>query len=296
MDELGKALRAGLGGSAPGGVAGDMLGDLVAHHPLDTAGRVNSAGVVGDQRRLVVIGGGGPLGAAVLERLLASGAWHRVAAVVSQPVAVALQGFEAWPSTPMLDAPPTAQQRAATAVLVFDRERQANGREAAFVRPQPGHLAATGRWLLQAGVRRLVVVLPHAPALLPQAVRAGLASLDEQALAALGFEHLVLVRPAHGVGTQAPPAGGRWGDRVARLVLGQLAWMVPQREQALRVGKVADFVTALSRALPGTPHGTRVAPPELLWDWAQPGGGEALLQAWLQGRTLPAVQQSGRRW
>ena len=66
-------------------------------------------------------------------------------------------------------------------------------------------------------------LLPHAPALLPQSLRAGLASLDEQALAALGFEHLVFVRPAQ-LGRDAASAHTRRptlaaGHRLARALL-----------------------------------------------------------------------------
>ena len=36
------------------------------------------------------------------------------------------------------------------------------------------------------------------------------------------------------------------------------------------------------------PAGTRVVAPELLCDWAQPGAGPQVLQAWLAGQPLPA--------
>ena len=138
------------------------------------------------------------------------------------------------------------------------------------------------------GVQRLLLVLPHAPGLLPQALRAGLATLDEQAVAALGFAQLVLVRPAR----QAAAGDRSTGllPRVARAALAQLHWMVPQREQALRPAKVARFVADLALALPAMASGTRVVPPEMLWDWAQPGAGPAVLQAWLQGRPGPVLR------
>ena len=83
-----------------------------------------------------------------------------------------------------------------TAVVVFDRARHANGREAAFGHPQPADLPALATQLRQVGVTSLVVVVPHAPGLLPQALKAGLATLDEGAVAALGFAHLVFMRSA----------------------------------------------------------------------------------------------------
>lgn len=263
------------------------------------------------RRRLLLLGAGGPLGSAVLEQLLGSSAWHGVATLVTQPMAVALRGLEAWPvAEGFLDQPPQLPWAPDTAVLVFDRERGGHlgalglprhagtavrrGREATLWRPDPAVLAALGGWLRQAGVRQLLVVLPHAPGLLPQALRAGLATLDEAALAALGFEHLVFVRPARDGGGNRQ--SGTALQRLGLNLLHQMQWMVPQRQQALRPARVASFVAALARALPQVPPGTRVVAPELLWDWAQPGGGAPLLEAWLHGRSLPATGLPARRW
>jgi hypothetical protein len=237
-------------------------------------------------RGLLVAGGAGPLGSAVLERALAIGPWRPVTALVTQPIEVALDGLRVsqapvdWSMAPETMVPEMSG-RAECALIVFDRDASVHGREAAFLRPQPADLPALARWLQRAGVRRLMLVLPHAPSLLPAALKAGLASLDEQAVAALGFEQFTIVRP-----TRAGPAGegadasGRL-HRLARALLSQLHWMVPQREQPLRAVKVAEFVIELASRLPDAAHGTRVVPPELLWDWAQPGGGERVLQAWL---------------
>lgn len=242
----------------------------------------------------VIVGAAGPLGSAVLERALAAGGYAQVLALVTHPIEVALRGLVAVPVDAALAAPPA--WRADAAIVVFDRERSLrHGRERAFFRPGPERLATLARWLQEAGVRRLAVVLPHAPALLPQALKAGLASLDEQAVAALGFEHLVFVRPTRQDGGAGAAIVSR-GARLARAWLGQLRFMVPLREQPLRAGKVAEFVIALLGALPASTPGTRVAPPELLWDWAQPGGGAAVLQAWLAGRAAPTLAQPRQRW
>lgn len=250
-------------------------------------------------RRLLLLGAGGPLGSAVLEQVLGSSAWAGVATLVTQPMAVALRGLEAWPVVPgFIAQPPALPWAPDSAVLVFDRERGGRhgrpGREAALWRPDPAALTALGRWLVDAGVRELLVVLPHAPGLLPQALRAGLASLDEAALAALGFDHLVFVRPARQGGAEA--AAGSALQRLGLNLLRQMHWMVPQRQQALRPARVAAFVAALARALPGVPPGTRVVSPELVWDWAQPGGGAPVLDAWLHGRTLPGAPLAAQRW
>ena len=86
-------------------------------------------------------------------------------------------------------------------------------------------------------------------------------------------------------------SSGFW-PRVAGAVLSQMQLMVPQRQQPLRAARVAQFVADLALALPAAGPGTRVVAPELLWDWAQPGGGAALLQAWLAGpgAACPAPQ------
>jgi hypothetical protein len=238
----------------------------------------------GHVRQAIMAGAAGPLGSAVLEQLLGGGAFARVHALVVGPMAPALRGFVPLHVDRLAAGPaPPAE----TAVVVFDRERFSFGREEAFARPRPQELPALARALLAAGVAHLVVVLPHAPALLPQALKAGLASLDESAVAALGFQHLVFVRPAQaGGGT----AGGSWLQRVAHGVLAQLRWMVPQREQPLRPLKVAQFVAQLARQLPLAPPGTRVVAPEWVWLSAQPGHAAGdVVQRWLAGEALPGV-------
>ncbi len=271
------------------------------HAGLDAS---RPAAAAGARRHLVVAGAAGPLGSAVLEQALALPHWPRVSALVTQPLDVALRGLVAVQiDAARLDSAPRLHPAPDTAIVVFDRERSRHGREAAFLRPQPGELPAFAAWLQRQGVHRLVLVMPHAPSLLPHALKLGLANLDEQAVAALGFEQLTIVRPTRGGGAGLEPSaagtGGRWTrllTSVAAGVLSQLQWMVPQRDQPLRAAKVAEFVIALARALPEAAAGTRVAPPELVWDWAQPDGGDRLLESWLQqGRWDPPAAPQ-RRW
>ncbi|HSW08132.1 hypothetical protein [Aquabacterium sp.] len=252
-------------------------------------------------QQLVIAGAAGPLGAAVLEQALGQGQWGAVSALVTQPLEVALRGLVAVQVGAELSPAAAFAKPPDTAIVVFDRERSFHGREAAFLRPQPDRLAALARWLQAQGVQRLVLVMPHAPSLLPQALKAGLASLDEQAVAALGFAQFVIVRPTRlGAGAEAEGLTTNWPhamlSRLAAGLLAQLRWMVPQRDQPLRASKVAQFVIALAQALPQWPTGTRVAPPELLWDWAQPGGGEPVLQAWLRDGRWSAAVQPAQRW
>ena len=128
----------------------------------------------------LVVGAGGTLGSAVLAEALTAGRFQRVAAIVAGPLATAVRG--------LLPITWAELQRAVdsgcdTAFLVFERERHSNGRDDAFLRPEPADLLPLAQSLRAAGVRRLLVVVPHAPALLPHALKAGFASRDEGAVA-----------------------------------------------------------------------------------------------------------------
>jgi hypothetical protein len=229
-------------------------------------------------RRALVVGAAGVLGAAVLEQLLATQCFDRVGALVAQAMQPAVHGF-----APVHDDE-IAGFAADTALVVFDRQRNANGREAAFVKPDPQALPALARQLHAVGVRRLVVVVPHTPSLLPMALQQGLASLDEAAVAALGFEQLVFMRMAQNdraaEGLDAP-------RRLARWMLSQLHWMIPQREQPVRAETVAKVAAALAVQLHDAPHGTRVVPSALLWHAAQQREAASTVQAWLDDRLAP---------
>lgn len=239
-------------------------------------------------RRVLVLGGGGALGAAVLERLLGSGRFAHVGVWTTGPLQAAMRRLEPVPEGGW------AAWAADTALVVFDRQRHANGRDDAFGRPDPAALPALAARLKDQGVRTLVVVVPHAPGLLPQALKAGLASLDEGAVAGLGFRHLVFMRPAQGGvagdASLAAPA------RLARWLLSQLHWMVAQRDQPVRTTTVARVAARLAAVLPESGRGTRVMPPELLWAAAQRPDDDGVVDAWLQGRPLPDAPALRQRW
>jgi hypothetical protein len=262
MDRLSEALRAGQ--------AGPVIGPVV-------------------KRRVLVVGGAGALGAAVLEQLLATRGFSEVAVVVTQPVGSALRGLTTLSFDKLTQATSTPED---TALIVFDRARHANGREQAFFRPEPSQLAPLAAALRVRGVRHLIVVQPHAPASLPEALKHGLANLDEQAVAALGFQHLVFMRSAQ----SARRAGTAHRlQRLADLVLAQLLVMVAQREQPVRAGKVAHFSAQLALQLPWSPTGTRVVPPEVLWEAGRTHDIAGLADDWLHGRSrtptiLPRVR------
>jgi len=235
----------------------------------------------------LVAGGGGALGSAVLEALLAPRQFAHVRVLATRPLHAAVQGLETVIVETFDDAlVPTEPPIADIALIVFDRKRHANGRELAFLRPAPEALAPLAAWLHRRGVRALIVVLPHSPAGLPDALKAGLASLDEQAVAALGFEQLVFVRSAQ------PPSNIRarqWLQRLADGLLAQMRIMVASTNQPVRAAKVARFVVELAAQLGASAHGTRVAPPELVWQAAQMRDPAALVEAWLAARELPAI-------
>ncbi|MBK1616411.1 hypothetical protein CKO44_23485 [Rubrivivax gelatinosus] len=215
------------------------------------------------RERALVLGAGGALGSALLAEALVAGRFAHVAALVKAPLASTPRGLGTLYEAELAAAvPPLAD----IAFLVFERERHANGRDEAFVQPQPQELLARASALHAAGVRRLVVVLPHAPALLPAALKAGFASAAEQQVAALGFEHCVFLRAAQ---AETGPAGASWLERVVALWLAQLRWMIPAQQGALRTPRLAQLVVLLARLLPSMPAGTRVVAPEALWDAAQ---------------------------
>jgi len=112
-------------------------------------------------------------------------------------------------------------------------------------------------------VRTLAVVQPHAQGRLPEALKRGLANLDEQAVAALGFERLILLRSAQ------KPKDARLasaGERLAAWMLSITRFMVPPSEQPVRAAKVAEL---LDLALAHAPPGVHVVAPEMMWRAAQ---------------------------
>jgi hypothetical protein len=224
---------------------------------------------------VLVAGGGGKLGAAVIEALLATGAWATVGVLVERVLQHALRGFQPVAHT----AGAMASAQAHTAIVVFDGRPSRLGRDAAFLHPEPAALPALARGLHASGVRALMVCTPHRAGLMPQALQQGLASLDESAVAALGFEHLVFMRVAHDGSALAPALNAP--ERLARWMLGQLNWMVPRAEQAVRLETVARVAAAWATLWPQAEPGTRVLPTAVLWQAAQAGDARAVVKAWM---------------
>ncbi|HEV8690357.1 MAG TPA: hypothetical protein VGQ91_08695, partial [Ideonella sp.] len=177
--------------------------------------------------RLLIAGATGVLGGEVLRRLVGSGDFSLTQVLAREPIRAGLGGVrttlvpsespQAWPPVP-----------ADVAVVLFDPPRMFYQRERALWTPQPGQLLPLARWLRTGGVRTLAIVLPHASGQLPEALKRGLATLDEQAIAALGFERLLLLRSAQ---KPAPPRHAQVLARLAHWMLGIFRYMVPSSEQ-----------------------------------------------------------------
>ncbi len=233
-------------------------------------------------QRLLIAGAGGALGRAVLERALAAGRFADIGVLTAAPLVAGLRGLSAVPHATAGTAPLAAD----VAVVVFDRGRDHFGRDEAYHLPEPAGLPALAARLRGGGVHTLAVVCPVAPALLPQALQHGLASLDEHAVAALGFERLLFVRPAQDAPRQALH---RRAQRLARWMLSQMHYLVPTREQPVRAESVADFVFEVLRQWPDAAPGTRVAGPPLVWAAAQAPGPAPVVAQWLGGAVAPAM-------
>jgi hypothetical protein len=223
--------------------------------------------------RLLIAGATGVLGNEVLRRLAGSSLFGQTQVLAGEPITAGLRGVHAVvvPACEPADWPLAAAE---VGVVMFDPPRLFYDRERALWTPRPDQLLPLARWLHASGVRTLAVVLPHAPGRLPEALKRGLANLDEQAVAALGFERVLLLRSARAT----PPAEGlSRPQRLARWMLSVLKYMVPSSEQPVRAAKVAEL---LAVALRLAPPGTHVAAPEVVWQAAQ-GPMDAVARRWL---------------
>jgi hypothetical protein len=224
--------------------------------------------------RLLIAGAAGALGNEVLRRLVGCDAYAATQVLAREPITDGLRGVQTRvvPSDDPQEWPLAA---ADVGVVLFDPPRMFYDRERALRTPAPGQLLALARWLRASGVRTIAVVLPHAPGRLPEAIKRGLGSLDEQAVAGLGFERFLLLRSAQRPGEveqRSAPA------RLAHWMLGIFKYMIPSSEQPVRAVKVAQL---LSAALRHAPPGIHVAAPELVWQAAQ-GDTEEIARRWLR--------------
>jgi hypothetical protein len=226
---------------------------------------------------ILLLGAGGALGSVLLAQALADARLGPVQALVHRALGSTVRGL-----VPVLaPQPQQLNTNAECAVIVFERTRHSNGRDDVFVMPPASELVPWGQALRRCGVRRLLVVVPHAPAMLPSSLKAGFASHDEAALAQLGFEQLLVLRSAQYASDAGAGAGRLQG--FANWWLSQLAWMVPAAQQPVRAPRLAALVLELAHQLRHAPMGTRVLAPELLQQAAQSHDAAGLLGHWLRG-------------
>lgn len=248
--------------------------------------------------RLVVAGATGALGSEVLRRLAGHGHYVHTEVLAQEPMTTGLASLsmalvgQAEPDT--IDNWPPLPLAAQVAVVMFEPPRPYHDRERALWTPAPDQLLPLAQWLRRCGVHTLAVVMPHAQGSLPDALKYGLASLDEQAVAALGFERMLLVRSAH---KMPPPVQAGFFNKTAAWMLSTLSYMVPQTVQAIRPSRLAEFIEAALRVLP---PGTHVASPELLWQAANPHMAnlkpgvaasqvQSIVEAWLHGKATTGL-------
>ena len=244
--------------------------------------------------RLMVAGATGVLGNEVLRRLVGSGRYAHTEVLATETmtngmvgVGIVLAG-----DTSVIEAWPTRSQPVHTGLVMFEPPRLFYGRERTLWTPVPGQLPALARWLKRCGAQTLVVVVPHASGHLPDALKRGLADLDEQTVASLGFERVLLVRSAR---KAEGIAGANFFEKTASWMLSTLRFMIPAAEQPVRPAKLAEFIDAALQVLP---PGTHVAAPELLWQANQSGGNgrrigpqdnsmQGVVRSWLAARLNP---------
>ena len=225
------------------------------------------------QGPLVIAGATGALGNEVVRLVVGSRACAQVDVLAREPVTAGLRGvhMRVMPGDDPAGWPGLA---ARTAIVMFEPPRLFYQRERALWTPQPQQLPALAGWLRDCGVTTLAIVMPHVQMRLPEALKRGLAGLDEHAVAQLRFERLLFVRSAQKPGV---PGGGHPLARLARLMLSIGQYMIPSSEQPVRAVKVARFtVDALELA----PPGIHVAAPETVWRAAQ-GDVRAAVAQWL---------------
>ncbi|MEP6790096.1 MAG: hypothetical protein ABI907_01920 [Ramlibacter sp.] len=222
---------------------------------------------------LLVAGATGVLGNEVVRRFAGSARFSHALVLARETIATGLRGVATVVVPPEVDGN-WPMVRAVTGVILFEPPRMFYGRERALWTPRPDQLPALAAWMRRCGVTTLAVVLPHEQGRLPDALKRGLAGMDEQAVSALGFERLLFVRSASKPG--AAPAG-RFLARAAHAMLSVLRYMIPSSEQPVRAVKISEF---LAVALALAPPGIHVAAPETVWRAAQ-GDMHAAVAQWL---------------
>lgn len=230
---------------------------------------------------LLVAGATGTLGNEVLRRMAGTQRYGPIHVLAREQVLPTFRGVH----LVTVEGPPAGWPRAVAqvGVILFDPPRMYHERERALWTPSPKDLPATAGWMRECGVTALAIVMPHDQGRLPAALRAGLATLDEQAVVALGFEQVVIVRSAQSGGSGGASRGRL--HKLAAWMLGSLAYLVPQSQRPVRAVKIARFVDEALLALRAqhgrASGGVWVASPEWLARAAQSDDVAAVVRDWI---------------
>lgn len=252
-----------------------VLKVMTSLSPLDALRGAQRAGPIAAAKpRMLLAGATGPLGNEVLNRLVGAQKYAMVQVLARERYVHGLRGMQLLAQEGD-DAARWPVQAAEVGVIMFEPARPYYQRERALWTPQPAQLLVVAQWMKQCGVTTLAVVLPHDVGSLPQAIKQGLANVDEHDVAALGFERLIFVRSAR---EAVKVTAGSFLQRTARTMLSAMSYMVPQSERPVRAMHVAKLVDA---ALLQAPPGIHVAAPEIVWRAAQKDGLQPELDAWL---------------
>lgn len=234
--------------------------------------------------RFLIAGATGAMGHAIVRRLTGMQRARHTLVLASSPIRPGMRHVSAWvvpgAATGNDDFDSWPIPKADIAVVMFDPPRMYYGREKALWTPKPTQLAKLGAWIRSCGGHTLAVVLPHDQGSLPDALKHGLANMDEQSLAALGINRLLIVRTAQKPGAAVPT---HFLKKLAAWMLTVTNYMVPRSEQPVRAAKVAELLDIALRMLPA---GNHVIAPQLVWEAAQ--GDAAHMRGLLEPRLSTA--------
>ena len=196
----------------------------------------------------LIMGACGATGEVLLNALLAGDHYEAVIAVTRLPLPSTTRKLRVH-YAPEGRAAPLDLPPADAAFLVIGKHNSYYRRDEAFRALRFEDLADAARAARAAGIPRLAVVAPVAIYSHSSAFRNSLMNLTEHELHKLGFDTLVLVRPA------APEKfvrHGHWGKRLAAFVLRQLHGLMPESYHPPTSKSIAAAaVRAMHAARPG---------------------------------------------
>ena len=210
------------------------------------------------QVRVLVAGGTGLVGRALLAQCVADPRCRSVTGLVRQ--ATQRQGLPRGVTALVVDYTALGQPgspalpAADWAFCCLGTTIKTAGSQAAFRAADVEAVLAFARAAQAAGVRRLGVVSAMGANARSSVFYNRVKGEAEQALAALGFQHLVLARPSLLLGDRsALGQPSRPAERVAQALMPALGWLLPLKLRPIRAGAVATALRlALADAAPGT--------------------------------------------